>query len=153
MIVVRVAGEVDLYTVAVLRDALADSLARGPCALLIDVAAMTFCDVRGLTLLVQTAATATERGIDYAITAAPRQARRVWSMLWPADEVPIQYPSAAAGILAAMSRQTRGNRTDDVARWAPKHSPGWTRHWPTARPTGAADRGLMITERLSGPPS
>jgi anti-anti-sigma factor len=127
VIVVRVAGEVDLLTAPVLHDALADSLARGPCDLLVDLAAMTFCDVRGLTMLIQAGVTAAEHGIGYAVAAAPRQARRVWPMLWPAAELPPQFPSAAAGILAAMTRR----HDDDLARWALKRGPGWSRHWPT----------------------
>jgi hypothetical protein len=98
--------------------ALADSLARAPCDLLVDLAAMTFCDVRGLTMLVQATATAGERGIGYAVTAAPRQLSRVGPMLWPAAELPVQYPSAAAGVLAALTRR----HDDDLARWAPKRT-------------------------------
>ena len=61
---------------------------------------MTFCDVRGMTMLVQAGATAAERGVGYAVAAAPRQVRQVWPKLWPAAELPVQYPSAAAGVLA-----------------------------------------------------
>lgn len=103
VIVVRVTGEVDLFTISVLRDALADSLARGPCDLIVDLAAMTFCDVRGLTLLVQTGATAAGSGIGYVLAAAPDQARRVWALLWPDAELPTRVPSAAVGVLAALA--------------------------------------------------
>jgi len=129
VIVVRVAGEVDLFTMTVLQDSLTDSLARGPCDLLVDLAAMTFCDVRGMTLLVQAGASAAERGIGYAVAATPHQVNRVWPLLWPVNELPMQFPSAAAGVLAAMAQQP----VDDLARWAPKHGPGWVRRWPTAR--------------------
>jgi anti-anti-sigma factor len=111
VVVVRVAGEVDLFTDPVLQAALADSLARGPCDLLVDLAAMTFCDVRGLAMLVQAGATAAERGIGYAVAAAPRQLRRVWPMLWPVVDLPVQYPSTAAGVLAALTRR----HDDDLA--------------------------------------
>lgn len=84
-----------------MRDALTDSLARDPCDLLVDLAAVTFCDVRGLTLLVQTGPTAAERGIGHAVAAPPEQARRVWAALGPGGELPAQFPSAAAGVLAA----------------------------------------------------
>jgi anti-anti-sigma factor len=131
VIVVRVAGEVDMLTISVMRDALADSLARGPCDLIVDLASMTFCDIRGLALLVQTDATAT--GISYAIAAAPDQARRVWALLWPVDELPMQFPSAAVGVLAAMARQVG----DDRARWSPKRGPGWIRRWPADRSSSA----------------
>jgi anti-anti-sigma factor len=97
VIVVRVAGEVDLFTGPVLRAALADSLARGPCDILVDLAAVTFCDVRGLTMLVQAGATAGQCGVGYAVTAAPRQLSRVWPLLWPAAELPVQYPVLRPG--------------------------------------------------------
>jgi anti-anti-sigma factor len=147
VIVVRVAGEVDLFTGPVLQAALADSLARGPCDLLVDLAAMTFCDVRGLSMLVQAGATAAERGVGYAVAAAPRQLRRVWPMLWPTADLPVQYPSAAAGVLAAMTRR----HDDDLARWALKRGPGWSRHWPTPRPQDVPGGGSVIAERLVGP--
>jgi anti-anti-sigma factor len=138
VIVVRVAGEVDRFTIAVLRDALADSLARGPCDLIVDLAAMTFCDARGLTLLMQTGATAAGSGIGYALAAAPDQARRLWALLWPVAELPTRIPSAAVGVLAAMTQQV----DDDRARWAPKRGPGWIRRWPRAsRPAGAVEPG------------
>jgi anti-anti-sigma factor len=147
VIVVRVAGEVDLLTGPVLQVALADSLARGPCDLLVDLAAMTFCDVRGLTMLVQGGATAAERGIGYAVAAAPGQVRRVWAMLWPAAELPVQFPSAAAGVLAAMTRR----HDDDLARWALKRGPGWSRHWPTPRLQDVPGGGSVMAERLVVP--
>jgi anti-anti-sigma factor len=147
VIALRVAGEVDLLTGPVLQAALADSLARGPCDLLVDLAAMTFCDVRGLAMLVQAGSTAAERGVGYAVAAAPRQVWRIWPMLWPAAELPVQYPSAAAGVLAAMMRR----HEDDLARWALKRGPGWSRHWPTPRPQDVPGRGSVIAERLVAP--
>ena len=146
VIVVRVAGEVDLFTGPVLQAALADSLARGPCDLLIDLAAMTFCDVRGLAMLVQAGATAAECEVGYAVAAAPRQLRRVWPMLWPAADPPVQYPSTAAGVRAALTRR----HDDDLARWAPKRGPGWSRHWPTPQ-RGDVPGGSAMNERLVTP--
>lgn len=58
---------------------LADSLARGPGDLLVDLAAMTFCDVGGLALLVQSATDVAGRGIGYAVAAPLAQTRRVWA--------------------------------------------------------------------------
>ena len=147
VIALRVAGEVDLLTGPVLQAALADSLARGPCDLLVDLAAMTFCDVRGLAMLVQAGSTAAERGVGYAVAAAPRQVRRIWPMLWPAAELPVHYPSAAAGVLAAMTRRDE----DDLARWALKRGSGWSRHWPTPRRQDVPGRGSVIAERLVAP--
>ena len=106
VIVLRVAGEVDLSTVPVLQAALADSVARGPCHLVVDLAGLTFCSARGLTLLVGAGRTAGGQGTGYAVTGASGLVIRLWMLLWPAGELPIRYPTAAAGVIAALVRQT-----------------------------------------------
>src|ERR1700754_3584431 len=58
VLVLRVAGAVDLLTLPVLQSALTSGLAREPCHLLVDLAELTFCCVRGLSLLVQAGGTA-----------------------------------------------------------------------------------------------
>ena len=60
IIVLQVAGDVDLLTLAVLQAALTDGLARRHCHLIIDVAEMTFCSGRGPALLVMAGGTAAE---------------------------------------------------------------------------------------------
>lgn len=101
--VLRVVGEVDLLTIEVLQGALTSGLARGPCHLLVDLAELTFCSVRGLSLLVQAGRTAAGQGTGYSVTAASRQANRAWTVLWPVSELPTQYPTAAAGVAAAIA--------------------------------------------------
>jgi hypothetical protein len=104
VLVLQVAGEVDLLTIAILQGALTSALARGPCHLLVDLAELTFCCVRGLSLLVEAGRTAAGHGTGYSVTAASRQANRAWTVLWPAGELPTRYPTAAAGVAAAMAR-------------------------------------------------
>ena len=103
VLVLRVTGEVDLLTVAVLQGALTSSLARGPCHLLVDLAELTFCNARGLSLLVQAGRTAAGQGTGYSVCAASRQADHAWTVLWPVSERPIRYPTAAAGVAAALA--------------------------------------------------
>jgi anti-anti-sigma factor len=103
VLVLRVAGEVDLLTIEVLRGALTSGLARGPCHLLVDLAELRFCSVRGVSLLVQAGHTAAGQGTGYSVTAASRQINRAWTVLWSVSELPIQYPTAAAGVVAAMA--------------------------------------------------
>jgi anti-anti-sigma factor len=103
VLVLRIAGEVDLLTIPTLQGALTSSLARGPCHLLVDLAEMTFCSVRGLSLLVRAGRTAAGQGTAYSVTAASRQANRAWTLLWPVGEWPTQYPTAAAGVAAAIA--------------------------------------------------
>src|SRR5688500_8043398 len=104
VLVLRVAGEVDLLTLDVLQGALTCGLARGPCHLLVDLAELSFCSVRGLSLLVQAGRTATGQGTGYSVTAASRHTNRALTVLWPAGELPTQYPTAATGVPAAMAR-------------------------------------------------
>jgi anti-anti-sigma factor len=103
VLVLQVAGEVDLLTIAILQGALTSALARGPCHLLVDLAELTFCSVRGLSLLVQAGRTATGQGTGYSVTAASRHTNRALTVLWPAGELPTQYPTAATGVTAAMA--------------------------------------------------
>lgn len=103
VLVLRVAGEVDLLTIAVLQGALTSGLARRPCHLLVDLAELTFCSVRGLSLLVEAGHTAAVQGTGYSVTGASRQANRAWTVLWPVSEVPAQYPTAVVGVAAALA--------------------------------------------------
>jgi anti-sigma B factor antagonist len=103
VLLLRVAGEVDLLTIEVLQGALTSSLARGPCHLLVDLAELTFCSVRGMGLLVQAGRTAAGQGTGYSVTAASHQVNRAWTLLWPVSELPTQYPTAAAGVAFAMT--------------------------------------------------
>lgn len=104
IVVLRVAGEVDRSTLGILQDALTESLARGPCALLVDLSGMTFCHGSGLALLVHAARTAAERGTGYAVSAASTHVERVWAILWPEGELPTRHRTAEAGVVAARSR-------------------------------------------------
>lgn len=107
IIVLRVSGEVDWCSRAVLLDALSDCFARRPCDLLVDLAGMTFCGVPGLTVLVQAGRTAAGCGTGYAVSAASGQVDRVWALLWPEGELPTRHRTAAAGVVAAMLRQAQ----------------------------------------------
>ena len=113
VIVVQVVGEVDMFTVPVLRDALADGFARGPREVIVDLAAMTFCDLGGLRLLAETGATAAGSGIGYAVAGVPTQTGKVWLLLWPAAELPMRFPTAAEAVLAAMAHQATVVTVDD----------------------------------------
>jgi anti-sigma B factor antagonist len=110
VIVVHVTGEVDLFTIAVLQDALAGGLARGPRDLIVDLSAMTFCALGGLRLLVDTGISAAGRGIGYAVAGVPAQANLVWSLLWAVAGLPVQFPSAAKAVADAMARHVSDDR-------------------------------------------
>lgn len=130
IIVLRVSGEVDLATIDLLRAALDALLDQRPYHLVVDLAALSFCDGQGLDELVTAACTAARNGTGYAISAPSAQADRLWSTLWPAAEVPIRYPNAATAVLAAVADQAR---IHIPARLAVADSPD------VGRPVAAAD--------------
>lgn len=101
--VLRVAGEVDLCTLPNLQVALDSSLKRRPAHLVVDLAQVTFCSIRGLHLLTQTGHTAAEKTISYAVSGVSPHLDRIWSLGWDGD-LPIRYRSiviAVATIRAA----------------------------------------------------
>ena len=104
----RVAGEIDLLTLAVLRDALTAAVDRYPVDLVIDMAGVGFCCVRGFALLAAAARTAQTRGICCSLSGLSRQLDRVASLLWRAQCV--RYRSVAAAVNAI--------RVDDTDRLA-----------------------------------
>lgn len=99
-IVLRIAGEIDLSTVDTMKAALADALRQRPNHLLVDLAELAFCSVRGLALLVAAGDTASGQGTVYAVSSASNLINRVWTIGWPDGELPTRYPTTAAGVLA-----------------------------------------------------
>jgi anti-anti-sigma factor len=102
IIVLRVAGEVDLCTLPVLRAAVDDGLDQRPAHLVIDVSRMTFCSAQGLDLLTQTGRTAAEKAIGYATSGVLPQIDRVWTLCWDGD-LPVRYRSTAAAVTAILT--------------------------------------------------
>jgi anti-sigma B factor antagonist len=97
IIALQIAGEADLSTVPVLQAALADSLARRPRHLVVDLAGLTFCSAGGHTLLVGAGRTAGGQGTGYAVTGVSGLVIRLWMLVWPAGDLPIRYPTARRG--------------------------------------------------------
>lgn len=102
IVVLRVVGDVDLGSDAVLRRALDAALDQHPGHLVVDLSELHFCSVRGMGMLVGAAAAAATHGTQYAVSGAPGRVIRFWSMLWPVGQLPIQFPTTAAGVLAAL---------------------------------------------------
>jgi anti-sigma B factor antagonist len=97
IIVLRVAGEVDLCTIPILAAALDASLDQRPAYLVVDLAQMTFCSMRGLDLLTQTGRITAATATGYAVTGVSPQIHRVWTLCWGSDR-PICYRSTAAAV-------------------------------------------------------
>lgn len=117
VIVLRVAGEVDLCTVDHLRTALGSVLEQRPARLIVDLAGLTFCSARGLAVLGEGGETARGYGVGYAVAGASPYLSWVWLMGWTDAERPIGFPTTADAVLAAMAPQVGAQ---DRARGEPK---------------------------------
>lgn len=119
IVVLRIAGEVDLSTIAALQATLAGNLARGPCHLVVDLAGLTFCSARGAALLVEAGHIAAAQGTGYTVTSASGSIVRIWMLLWTASDLPVQCPSEAAGVIAAVAGQTDNAAPSSASRGRP----------------------------------
>lgn len=99
ILVLRVAGEIDLLTRSLVRTALDAALDQTPHDLLVDVAGVGFCCVRGFELLADTAHAARAAGIGFALSGLSRHLDRVLGLLWPEDQF-VRYRSVAAAVTA-----------------------------------------------------
>jgi len=118
IIVLRVACEVDLCTLPVLRAAVDDGLDQRPAHLVIDVSRMTFCSAQGLDLLIQTGRTAAEKAIGYAISGVLPQIDRVWALCCDGD-LPVRYRSIAAAVTAIRTTGPEVQLYQDTPRKSP----------------------------------
>jgi anti-sigma B factor antagonist len=99
ILVLRVAGEIDLLTVPVLQHALDAAVDQRPKDLVVDLAGVVFCCVRGFALLATAAATAHTNGIGFALSGVPPHVDRIATLLWP-EQHRLRYRSAAAAVTA-----------------------------------------------------
>ena len=99
ILVLRVAGEIDLLTVPGLEHALSAAIDQRPGDLVVDLAGVVFCCVRGFALLSTAAATAQTNGTGYALSGMPPHLDRIATLLWPEQHC-LRYRSAAAAVTA-----------------------------------------------------
>lgn len=116
--VLRVEGEVDLTTIDLLHTALDSELAQRPAHLIVDLAALSFCSARGLSVLSHAGELALAHGTGYAVAGVSPRLNRVWAMGWTAAERPRGFATVAVAVLAAMARQVG---PQGRARWEAKH--------------------------------
>lgn len=133
IIVLRVAGEVDLCTVPILHAALEEGLGQDPAHLVVDLAQMTFCSVRGLDLLTQTRRIAAAKATGYAVTGVLPRINHVWTLSW-GGELPIHYRSTAAAITAIRAAEP------NMQVYQPRQAVG-----NTSRPEGFLARAQRIS--------
>ncbi len=99
IIVLRVAGEVDLCTLPNLQFALDGGLCTRPSQLVVDLTRMTFCSIRGFALLTHIGRIAAEQQTGYAVSGVPPHLDRVWGLGWGRGR-PVRYGSIAAAVAA-----------------------------------------------------
>ncbi len=89
--VLQVHGELDIATVAILRDAVGKALAEGPPALLVDLTPTRFLDSTGCRELVRTAKAAAAAGVAVGVVSPPDnwRVRRVVDFVSLASIVPV----------------------------------------------------------------
>jgi len=99
VVVLRVAGEIDMLSLAVLRDALGAAMARQPTDLVVDLAGVVFCCVRGFVLLAGGARAAQSSGISYALSGLTPYLERIATLIEPEPGC-VRYRSVAAAVSA-----------------------------------------------------
>lgn len=104
--VVAVAGEFDLANYRVVEESLAATLATPLRELVVDLSAVTFCALRGFSVLDETAERAAAHGIGYAISGLSAHLDRVASILWEPGR-PVRYSTAAAAVTAVRAAQAQ----------------------------------------------
>lgn len=107
-----------------MRAALVEAREGHPSHLVVDVAGLGFCSVRGLALLALAPTEPAALRAEHLLSGVGPHIERHLGCLWPAERLPVRYPSAGAAVLAAMAQQRKRHR----------HQP------PTPRPTRRAAR-------------
>jgi anti-anti-sigma factor len=105
ILVLRLAGEIDMATVAVVEQALITALHQQPDDLVVDLTQVSFCCVRGLGLFAAAARTTEESGIGYALSGLAPHLDRVATLLWPGRDC-VRYRSVSAALSAARVDQS-----------------------------------------------
>ena len=105
ILVLRVYGEIDMLTLPAVQSALTAATDRRPSDLVVDLAAVTFCCVRGFALLAEAARTAHASGIGYTVSGLSAHLDRVATLLWPERRC-VSYRSVAAAVTAIRIDQT-----------------------------------------------
>ena len=105
IVVLRVAGEVDLGSLAVLDAALDEVLDRRPDHLIVDLTGLVFCSSRGIVAITQAARAAAANGMRYSMSGASPQFARLWPHYWPDGEAPPIHRTTAAAVLPAIVMQ------------------------------------------------
>lgn len=146
IVVVRVAGDIDMLTLPLVWGAVITALDNHPADLVVDISEVGFCGVRGFALLAAIARVAAAGGIGYTISGMGRHHERAARLLWP-DQQLVHARSTSAAVTAIREDQALRSPRSHVtksSRYAPM---------PSSRrpPEGAAlDRSPRRTGASAG---
>ena len=105
IVVLRVAGEVDVATFPELDAALDDVLDQRPDHLIFDLTGLIFCSSRGFTAITRTAQAAAAHGMRFSTSGASPLLARLWPHYWPDGDAPRIHRTTAAAVLFAITLQ------------------------------------------------
>lgn len=98
---VNVGGEIDLATASILEAAIAEALAKGPAALIIDLSEVTFLASAGLQILVATNQKVNKSARFAVVANGPATSRPI--QLTGLDEIIPLYPTLDDALIAVRS--------------------------------------------------
>ncbi|MDT0351629.1 STAS domain-containing protein [Pseudonocardia charpentierae] len=137
IVVLRVAGEVDLDNFAVLDAALDDVLERRPDHLIVDLTGLVICSSRGITAIARTAQVAIADGTRYSMSGASPMLARLWPHYWPDGDAPPIHRTTAAAVLSAIVLQA--DQWKPVPTAPEQARPVADEHHPDSRPVNLLD--------------
>jgi anti-sigma B factor antagonist len=104
IVVVRVAGDIDMLTLPLVWTALITALERRPADLVVDVSEVRFCGARGFALLAAIARVTAAGRIGYAVTGLCGHLERAACLLW-SDHHRACHHSLATAVAAIRDEQ------------------------------------------------
>jgi anti-anti-sigma factor len=103
VVVIGVAGEVDLCGEPLLQAALTGAVADRPSHLAVDLSGVTFCSINGIRFLGAIARETAMYGINFAISGLSPGLRRHTSMLWEHPQ-PLCYDTVTSAVRGIAAR-------------------------------------------------
>lgn len=137
IVVLRVAGEVDIESFAGLDAALDDVLDQRPDNLIVDLTGLVSCSSRGMAAIARTARAATVNGTRYRLSGATPLLAQLWTQHWPDGDAPPIHRTTAAAVLSAITLQA--DLWEPVPTASGQAHPDAAEHDPNSRPVGVRE--------------
>jgi hypothetical protein len=128
IVVVRLAGDLDMLTLPLGWAAVITALDHHPADLVVDLSEVGFCGVRGFALLAAIARVTAAGGIGYTISGLGRHHERGANLSWTDVQI-VRARNAAAAVLAIREAQALRSPRSPVPTSSPRtgnhHGPEW----------------------------